>query len=288
VGWLWFLGSLVPMSGLVMQVGDQAMADRYAYLPLIGIFCMIVWGAADLVEARGLNVRVAMALAALALAVLSLMTWRQIGVWNSSYDLWAHALEVTRDNFMAEDYVGTALLVENFEAKGQRYSDEALVHFQNAVRINPHDPISHLNLGADLHEHGRLREAVQQYEAVLPLTNDPHLVEKTLIDLGAVAHQLGDFARGRNYYLQVLKMDPGNEIALDNLGKLVMDERIQQLAASASTAPSPAAYLQLGQLQQAAGHTPEALASYQQALRLNPKSVEVHRALDSLSQQTAR
>ncbi|MGA7221155.1 MAG: tetratricopeptide repeat protein [Candidatus Sulfotelmatobacter sp.] len=283
VGWLWFLGSLVPMSGLVMQVGDQTMADRYAYLPLIGIFCIIVWGGVEIVDARRWNDRTAMAVAGFVLIVLSVMTWRQIGVWNSSYELWSHALRNTRDNYMAEDYVGTSLLVQNYEATGQRYSAEATIHFTNAARINPQDAISHLNLGADFHEHGRLREAAQQYEAALRLTRDPHLLEKTLIDLGAVAQQMEDFDRGRKLYLEVLKMDPGNEVAFDNLGKLEMDEQIQQLSRAASASPSAAAYFQLGQLQQGAEHVNDARASYQQALKLNPKSVEVQRALDSVN-----
>jgi len=139
-----------------------------------------------------------------------------------------------------------------------------------------------LNLGADLHEHGRIQEAMQQYKTVLQLTRDPHLVEKSLIDLGAAAHQMGDFAQGREYDIAALKMDPQNSIILENLGKLAMDERIQQLAASASATPSATAYLQLGQLQQAAEHIPEARASYQQALKLDPKMAEARHSLASL------
>jgi len=228
---------------------------------------------------------VAVAVAGVALAVFSLMTWRQIGIWRSSYDLWSHALAVTTDNYMAEDYVGTALLLQNYEATGQRHSDEALVHFQNAVRINPQDAISHLNLGADLHEHGRLKEAMQQYKAVLGLTQDPHLVVQSLIELGAACHQLGDLPDRRQYYLGALKLDPGNQIVMENLGKLAMDERIQQLATSASAAPSTAAYLELGELQQAAQHMAEARASYEKALKLNPTSEEVRQALNGLNQQ---
>ena len=283
VGWFWFLGSLVPMIGLV-QVGDQAMADRYAYLPLVGIFCILVWGGFDLAQNRKLELRAVGVVAGLALAVLSFMTWRQIGVWKSSYDLWSHALEVTTDNYMAENYVGTAELVQTFEATGQRFSPEALVHFKNAVRINPADPISHLNLGADLHEHGHLPEAIEQYKAVLQLTRDPHLVEKSLLDLGAAEQQLGHFPEGREYDLQVLKMDPSSEVALDNLGKLAMEEQIQQLAHKASAAPSATAYFQLGELQQGAQHIPDAIASYQEALKLDPKFQEARRALDALSQ----
>jgi tetratricopeptide (TPR) repeat protein len=285
VGWLWFLGSLVPMIGLV-QVGDQAMADRYAYLPLVGIFCILVWGASDLAQNREINLRAVAAVAALALAALSFMTWRQIGVWKSSYDLWSHAIEVTTDNYMAENYVGTAELVQAFEATGQRSSPEALVHFQNAVRINPADPIGHLNLGADLHEHGHFPEAIEQYKAVLQLTRDPHLIEKSLLDLGAAEQQLRHFAEGREYDLQVLKMDPSSEVALNNLGKLAMEEQIQQLARKASSAPSANAYFQLGELQQGAQHIPEAIVSYQAALKLAPKFQEARRALDALSHAT--
>jgi protein O-mannosyl-transferase len=287
VGWFWFLGSLVPMIGLV-QVGDQAMADRYAYLPFLGIFSVLVWGIADLAEKRRWNPRILPVAAGLTLAVLFAVTWRQVGFWRSSYDLWSHAASVTTDNYMAEDYVGTSLLMKNFEETGQRYSDEALVHFQNAVRIQPRDPISHLNLGADLHEHGRLQEAMQQYTMVLELTQDPYLVEKTLIDLGAVCHQLGEFDQAEKFYLQVLKMDPRNQVVFENLGKLGMDQRIQQLTRSAAAAPSATAYFQLGQLQEAAAHIPEARSSYQQALKLNPKSAEAREALKALSQEPTR
>jgi hypothetical protein len=286
VGWLWFLGTLVPVIGLV-QVGNQAMADRYAYLPLIGLFWIIVWGAGDLAQKFGFDLRQSAALAALALAALSFLTSRQIGVWKSSYDLWAHALQVTRDNFMAEDYVGSAILLETYQATGQRYSEEALAHFKNAVRINPEDPISHLNLGADLHEHGELREAIEQYQAAFSLTRDPHLVLKSLIDLGAAYHQLGDYQNAERYYHQALQLDPQNQVIFTNMGKLGMDERIQKLTVSASAHPSAGAYLQLGQLQQAAGHLPQASASFQTALKLNPGFAEARDALNGMANDNA-
>lgn len=284
VGWLWFLGTLVPVIGVV-QVGDQAMADRYAYLPLIGIFSMLVWGIADWAGKYKFNLAWRLGPVAVVFIVLSFLTWRQIGYWNSSYNLWSHALQVTKDNYMAEDYVGTALLANNYEATGQRYSDEALVHFQNAVRIEPNDSISHLNLGADLHEHGKLKEAIQQYLTVLSLTRDPHLVMKSFIDLGAAYQQLGDFQTARQYYLQALKMQPGSQVIVMNLGKLAMQEKIQELVNSASSHPTPEGYLQLGQFQQAAGYLPDARSSYQMALKLNPKLADARDALERLPNQ---
>jgi len=283
LGWFWFLGTLVPMIGLV-QVGDQAMADRYAYLPLIGIFVIVVWGVSDIAQAWSLNVRWCAAAAGVFLAVLSVLTWRQIGIWHSSRDLWFHALDVTKDNYMAEDYAGSALLVENFQSTGARHQDEALVHFRNAVRINPNDAISHLNLGADMHERGQIREAMQEYQAVLGLTNDSHLLAKAFIDLGAAAQQLGDFAAADEYYQHALQLEPRNDVILMNRGKLRMSRRIQEMAASASAKQSPTAYLELGQLQQAAGQLLDARQSYETAIKLNPKFTAAQEALSKLGQ----
>ena len=286
-GWLWFLGTLVPMIGIV-QVGNQAMADRYAYLSLIGIFCIVVWRVADFAEEQNLGIRPLAMAGGVVLVLLSLLTWRQIGYWDSSYDLWSHALRVTKDNFMAEDYVGSALLLRNYGATGQRYSEDALIHFQNAVRINPDDPISHLNLGADLHEHGRLAEAIEQYKIVLALTEDQHLVLKALIDLGAASHQSGDLAAARQYYREALKLEPRNQVVFENIGKLAMDERIQQLSAAASAHPTAEAYLQLGQVQEAASHVPDARASFEAALRINPKFSDAKAALEALNKNIPR
>jgi protein O-mannosyl-transferase len=281
LGWFWFLGTLVPMIGLV-QVGDQAMADRYAYLPLIGIFVIAIWGLADLIDRFSIDPRWTAASAAAVLVVLSILTRRQIAIWHSSRDLWFHALAVTNDNYMAEDYAGSALLVENFQATGGRRLDEAMIHFKNAVRINPNDAISHLNLGADLHERGQLRDAVSEYLVVLQLTNDQHLLAKTFIDLGAASQQLGDYNAADQYYQQAMKLEPRNDLILMNRGKLAMTKRIQQLVTSASAKPSPAAYLELGQLQEAAGQPVSARESYETAIRLNPKFTPAQDALTKL------
>jgi len=284
VGWFWFLGTMIPMIGLV-QVGDQAMADRYAYLRLVGLFVTIVWLLGDLLADKRLSARWAVTASGIAICALGLLTWRQIGYWASSFNLWSHALNVTTNNYMAEDYVGTALLVKAYEQQGQRYSEEALVHFQNAARINPRDPISHLNLGADLQERGQIAEAIEQYQAVLNITQDWRLTEKVYIDLGAAYHQLGDLQKSQQFYQAVLKIDPHNRTVFENLGKLGMDERIQQLSAAATANPSSKTYFQLGQVQQAAGRLVEARASYEAALSLNRDSAQVKNALAALHTQ---
>jgi len=283
-GWLWFLGTLIPMIGLV-QVGDQSMADRYAYLPLIGIFLMVVWALADVAQVRGLGFAPCAALAGVVFVLLSVLTWRQVGVWKSSEDLWTHALQVTKDNYMAEDFVGAALLEKGYVSGGQRTSEEALVHFQNAARINPQDASAHLNLGADLHEHGRLPEAIEQYQLALRFAHDSHLVAKALIDLGAACQQMGDFDTARSDYRQALQIEPQNQAAFINLGKIRLLEMIVKLTASAAAHPTPNGYLQLGQLQQEAGRIDEARMSYQQALKLDSSFEDVRSALAAINPQ---
>ena len=287
VGWLWFLGTLVPMIGLV-QVGEQGMADRYAYLPIIGLFLVLVWGGSDLLGKYQGGLRAYTVAGGLVIVVLSVLTWRQIGTWRSNFDLWSHTLHATTDNYLAENYIGEALTEQHFQATGERFSQEGAMHFLNAVRINPRDPSSRLNLGAALHERGELQDAVQQYQAVLQMTQDPYLISKALIDLGAAYHQMGDYQRSQAYYLQALKIDPGNQTIFINLGKLAMDTRIKQLAASVTAHPSAQAYLQLGQAQQAAAHIPEARQSYELALKLNPKFSDARAALDALGNPARR
>jgi protein O-mannosyl-transferase len=292
VGWLWFLGNMVPVIGLV-QVGDQGMADRYVYLPLIGIFVAVVWGAASIFDTHQENwlrdrklaepAVVVLGATAAVFCVLVFLTVRQIATWRSSNDLWAHALQVTENNYLAEDYMGSALLEQAYETNGQRYSDEATAHFRNAARINPHDAISHLNLGADLHEHGKLQEAIEQYEEMLQYTRDEHLQAKAYIALGAAHAQLHDFSEAERFYRLALQLEPGNQGLFMRMGQLGMEEKIVQLSEAASAHPTAQQYLVLGQLQESAGHVAEARESYRQALKLNPKFEDARTSLSGMT-----
>ena len=284
VGWLWFLGNLVPVIGIV-QVGDQGMADRYMYLPLIGIFVMVVWGIAELTAINFQRKRVpvfATVGMGLLITLLSVLTLRQLGTWRSSNDLWSHALKVTSDNYLAEDYMGSALLVQAYETTGQRYSDEATVHFRNAVRINPHDAIGHLNLGADFHEHGKLTEAIDEYSEVLRATSDEHLRAKAYIALGSAYGQLHRFNEAEQAYRMATQLEPGNQGLFLRIGQLGMEEKIAELSEDALAHPAPQTYVALGQLQQSLGRIEEAQRSFGQALKLDPKSEDARSGLAAI------
>jgi len=224
IGWLWFLGTLVPMIGLV-QAGEQGMADRYAYLPFLGLFTLTIWGCADVCVRNRIDVRAQIAAAAVILLALSVQAWRQVHTWESSFALWTHSLQVTRDNYVAEDFVGTTLLTETFKATGESCADQALVHFQNAVRINPNDALGHLNLGFCQQAHGRLQEAVAEYELALQFARNRYLKTRACINLGAAYEDLGELATSRAYFRQALTIHPGDGDAMQALAKLDAEEK---------------------------------------------------------------
>ncbi|MFZ0312347.1 MAG: tetratricopeptide repeat protein [Candidatus Korobacteraceae bacterium] len=178
VGWLWFLGTLIPVIGLV-QVGDAALADRYAYVPLIGIFVMIAFGLADLAEVKKVSLAWQVVPALCVLAGLGLVTHRQLSYWNSEYDLWSHTLAVTRQNPFAHDALGAALLepdvamtsddLTNLDTD-QKRMDAARQHYEDALSIRrelaQHNPNVYLpDMATTLNNLGNLDRIQQRMEA---------------------------------------------------------------------------------------------------------------------------
>ena len=281
VGWLWYLGTLVPVLGLV-QVGDAAMADRYAYIPLIGIFIVIAFGAADYAKERNLR-RSPVSIGAALLIVLALATHRQITYWQSSEALWAHTLDVTRNNFIAEDNLGGALITEGRE-------EDAYPHFVMAARINPKDPMSRNNLGAYLQTHHKTQEAIAQYEAAIALTSDPGLLGQTYANLGAAYRALGDDDSAHKDFEQALHFNPNQFNAWLGLGALAekqgnIEQAISDFSRSIDARPTAQAYFELGRAYAQTGRSPQAIAAYQQALKISPGFVDAQQGLDTLQRQ---
>ena len=273
IGWLWFLGTLVPVIGLI-QVGEQAIADRYAYIPLIGVFVMAVWGAADLADTRQLSFGSRAKTAAVILAILSLFTIDQLRYWQSAVDLWSHTVGVTKDNFLGEQNLGAALLASD------RYQ-EALPHFKMAVQLRPSDPSGHLNLGGDFALTNQPRDAIREYETAIPFVSDPKMRLVSYETLGRLYSGLGEYSKARASYQQALRIDPQREDARAGLAKVDLSDAIRSVAES----PSGAGYLRLGQVLQQQGRAAQAKAAYEQALALNPKLGEAQKALKALNAQ---
>jgi tetratricopeptide (TPR) repeat protein len=160
VGWLWYLGTLVPVIGF-LQIGQHALADRYTYVPLIGIFLAAVWYAADVTPARWRR-PVLVPAAVLVLLLCAAATWRQVGVWHDSITLWERTLGMTQDNYLAHYDLGKAL-----EAAGRE--DEALDQFLAAVRLRPWDPEAQRRMGQVYLHHGMPRRAVASFRKAAEL-----------------------------------------------------------------------------------------------------------------------
>jgi tetratricopeptide (TPR) repeat protein len=192
VGWLWFLGTLVPMIGLV-RVGGQAMADRYGYLSFVGLFIMLCWGIADLAENWQFP-RVGFAAAcAVVLIGLAFATHRQVGYWSSDVALWAHTAEATDNNSGAENVLG-----ETLQKAGQ--PEQAMTHFRIAAAMDPLLPFPRYHLAVYDQQHGALRSALAQFQRVLELTQaDTGIVAElrsnTLMRMAAIYEALGETAQ---------------------------------------------------------------------------------------------
>jgi protein O-mannosyl-transferase len=260
-GWLWFLGTLVPVIGLV-QVGPQGMADRYAYIPAIGIFVLLVWGFKDWASSKpGISAWLK-PIAVVVLAFLAILTFRQIGYWRSSEELWTHTLKVTEDNFMADDMLGSVLVQER--------RPEALQYFEAAARIAPWDPASHQAVGAALQDRGDLQGAIRAYQVVLH-AKDPKILAYTYANLGVIYRELGNNAAAHLSSEQALRSDPG-----------VVHQMIQQLSGMVQARPAAPGYLRLGLLLEGAGEAAQARSAYERALELDPGFAPARRALQSL------
>jgi hypothetical protein len=189
VGWLWFLGTLVPMIGLV-QVGRQAMADRYAYLPLLGIFIMVCWGAADWAEQRRLPAALLPAVSVVVILALSLVARRQIAYWADNVTLWTHTIAVTPPNYIAQDDLGGALMVN-------KRLEEAIGHFRLAAAMHPTDPISAFNIGYYEQVHGNQLQAIERYKQAIVLTPRASLKILALDNMADAYRRLGNPAEAR-------------------------------------------------------------------------------------------
>jgi tetratricopeptide (TPR) repeat protein len=273
VGWFWFLGSLVPMIGLV-QVGLQAMADRYAYLPFVGLFLMVTWLAADWAEARPIPSKWLAVPAISCLLALGALTGRQVGYWHDSGSLWLHTLAFTRDNYVAEENLGAFLSDQG------RY-DEAAEHFRSALVIRPNGLMANLNLGAYEDRRGNLPAAINHYQRVADNAGDPGMRATAYGSLGFVYRQVGQTAKAQQCFEKSLQSDPNRVRARIGLGLLAQEngkfgEAIRQYSSAAALQPSDVIYLLLAQALQRGGHPEEAKAVYER-LASSPNFAEAQK-----------
>ena len=232
VGWFWYLVTLTPVIGLV-QVGSQARADRYTYIPTVGLSIALAWGAAEFVRSRP-RLRTAMAAAAVASCLAcAALTWRQAGFWQDTISLFRHSLSVTSGNFLGYNILGVALrdrgrleeaitsyrealkIHPQFEEalvnlsralSEQGRADEALTHVAAAAQIKPNDVEAQYNLGTELADRGRFAEAVEALQIAVRLKPD---YAKAHANLGSALANLGRLDEAITQFNEALRIDPG-------------------------------------------------------------------------------
>ena len=279
VGWFWFLGSLVPMLGLV-QVGVQAMADRYAYIPFIGIFLICVWLVADWANAHNFRGRLIAVPAVAALLVLASLTYRQLGYWHDNETFWVHTLAVTENNFVAHDSLGDYLIEHG-------RNDDAAAQFRAALAVNPLDLPANLNLGTYEHSRGNLHAAIERYQIVALRSGDTGLRAIAYGNLGSAYRQLGDLARAKQDFEIALQLKPDRTMAMIGLGLIAqkngdLPEAVRQYSRAMAVHPTDVGYLLLAQALQQDNRPDEANAIRERVARLSLDLAEAQKEAQSL------
>ncbi len=220
-GWFWYLGTLVPVIGLV-QVGIwPEMADRWAYVPLIGLYIMIAWGGADLFRNRRLQRAALAAIAIAAIVSLALLTRLQVGYWQDSTTLFSHTLAVTRNNVAIHNNLGVVL-----QKRGD--IDGAIEHYRAALSINPGAADAMLHWGNALLARGKYADAAEKYQQALRIS--PNFA-KAHYNLGAVLQYQGRFDQALEQYREAIRIRPQYAEAHNNLGSvLVLQGRFGEAA----------------------------------------------------------
>jgi tetratricopeptide (TPR) repeat protein len=240
VGWFWYLGTLVPVIGLV-QVGAQAMADRYTYVPLIGIFIMVVWGVSEsLVQWRYRRITLSLS-AALILAILMVFTRTQLLYWHDSIALYKHTLNSTANNYQVHYNLGLALAKEG-------KNKEAIAHYQQALRIRPDYYKAHTSLGIILARQGSYEEAIVHYNEAIrinPEYADAHY------NLGFAFLRQGKHSESIARFEEAIRINPNDADAYNHMGLALARQGLHQ----------------------------EAITQYHKALRIKPNHIDAHNNL---------
>lgn len=269
-GWLWYLGTLVPVIGVV-QAGAQSMADRYTYIPLIGIFIMVAWGVPDLLKKWPRRKEMLITSSVLIIACLSILTWTQVGHWRSSITLFEHCLQVTEKNYFAHGNLAHALMEEG-------KFDTALSHCEQAIAIAP-GALSYLCKGNAYNKLEQYQPAIENFSEAIRLKPD---FAETYASRGSTYSKLGQQQLAVEDYNEAIRLKPGFAEAYlgrgTAYGKLGQDQpAMKDYNEAIRLKPDFAeAYLTRGNAYGKLGQDQSAIKDYDEAIRIKPDFVEAY------------
>lgn len=309
IGWLWFIGTLVPVIGLVQAGLWPAIGDRWAYVPMIGLLIIVAWGAGDLAAKWRLPISIPILAACACLSALMFSTYRQAGYWRNSHTLFGHALEVTTDNYIAHLGFGNALIKDDKTA-------EAMSHYRKAVEIHPAYADAHYNLGVAFGLQDAYEQAITEYRIALDLDKN-HIkarlrLAEALTRTGSLDEAIGYFekimqtrpddvevlnnyalalvqkkrtAQAIELYDKALRIDPDSVEVLNNIGSALAEQRqfdpaIAHLTKALSLKPNfTKTYYNLADTLRRVGRLDDAVEYYKQALQIDPQDKLGHYSL---------
>ncbi|MCP5062701.1 MAG: tetratricopeptide repeat protein [Ignavibacteriae bacterium] len=241
VGWFWYIVTLIPVIGIV-QVGVQAIADRYTYITIIGLFVVIAWGANELLSKLPHRKKLLGVLSAVLFSILMGLTWKQVQYWENSITLFEHTLKHTSNNFLAHTNMGNALYKRG-------HAQEAIKHYLKALRIHPNFALAHTNLSAALIKQGRTEEAIEHCLQALRIKPDYALAH---YNIGLALIKRGRIEEAIEHCLQALRIKPDYMQAHNNLALLFLYK----------------------------GDTKEAIVHFRKALNIDPENINVKNNLN--------
>jgi tetratricopeptide (TPR) repeat protein len=282
IGWFWYLGTLVPVIGLI-QVGDQSRADRYTYVPMIGLAMMLAWAAADLLSKRPQMKSAIAGVAAIACLAMIALTWIQIGYWENSGSLFEHTLAVTAENVHAEVNLGSYLM----SLPGR--APEATPHIETAIRLDPNLPEAHSDLGSLLvNTPGRLADAIAEFRTAVRLKPDYAVSHDNLAN--ALAAAPDHLPEALAEFKTALRLDPEDPDTHSSYAAALFkipgrwNDAVAEYQAALRIKPD-SVKAQAG-LQAAIAADPAKIAPFEARLRLNPNDAEAHNNLGVLLART--
>jgi tetratricopeptide (TPR) repeat protein len=313
VGWLWYVVTLVPVIGIV-QVGAQAMADRYTYLPLMGLFIIISFGADDLLKRIPFGKYILTALAITILFGCVLATSAQLKYWKNSFSLFDHTLAVTENNYVMLNNYANVLSEQGRPAEAVKYHteslkflpnsadihnnyantlkvlgrlDEAIEEYRIALKLNPNSAMPHYNLAVTLTDKGNYDEAIEQYKISVKFKPD---FEEAYCNIGCILVGKGQHAQAIEYLEKALQLEPKDILAQGQLAMALagvgrIDEAIEHCRIVLKARPNDAEmHMNLGILLQTQGKIDQAVESYKKALQIDPNFTRARDYLNALSQ----
>ena len=282
VGWCWFLGVLVPAIGIV-QVGSQSMADRYTYVPAIGILILFVWGGQELLKRWSTMKALAAVLVAGGVLGCISLTERQISYWKDSYALFRHAVDSTTDNVAALINLGEAIA-------RQGNSEAAMVEYREALKIRPHYAEAMNNLGVQLIKQKRLEEAIAMLQQALKVETNSSVIHN---NLGQALSDAGSYDAAILMFREAVRLRPEYPKAQHNwglalAGKRQVAEAIMHFEEAVRLDPYYfEAHNNLGIAYYAQGRLDDAIAQFQAALRINPDDAGVRQNIELMKEAKA-